>query len=34
MFLDTTAYIALGFVVLLLIVTGGLFWFVISRSDR
>lgn len=34
MVLDTDAYIALGFVVMLLVITGGLAWFVINKINR
>lgn len=34
MVLDTDAYIALGFLVGLLVVTGGLAWFVVSKINR
>lgn len=34
MVLDTEAYIALGFLVSLLVVTGGLTWFLISKMNR
>lgn len=34
MVLDTDAYIALGFVVILLVITGGLAWFVINKGNR
>lgn len=34
MVLDSEAYIALGFLVSVLVITGGLLWFVVSRMDR
>lgn len=34
MMLDTDAYIALGFVVILLVITGGLFAFVLTRKNK
>ena len=34
MILDTNAYIALGFMVGILLISGGLAWFVVSRLKR
>jgi hypothetical protein len=34
MHLDNDAYIALGFLVAVLVITGGLTWFIVSRIKR
>lgn len=34
MVLDSEAYIALGFLISILVITGGLLWFVVSRLNR
>lgn len=34
MVLDTEAFIALGFLISILVVTGGLAWFVVTRLNR